>query len=76
MSTKFTYFRRCHICGGLSADAQDDHVGRCDQCGKAFAKFHYFDDRYSPVQSDAHLRPLFAAGEFEPVKGLTVHWTN
>ena len=71
-----TYFRRCHICYELTEGPEDDEVQRCKHCGKAFAKFQYFDDRYSPVQSDSHLRPVFADGEFEPVKGLTVHWTN
>lgn len=76
MSRLHTYFRRCHICGGLTEAVDDEHVQHCEICGKPFAKFQYFDDRYSPIQSDAHLRPLFAAGEFEPVRGLTVHWTN
>ena len=69
------YFRRCHMCDGLSFSKNDEGmIERCQHCKKAFARFQYFDDRLAPTQSDAHLRPIFASNEYEPIKGLTVHW--
>lgn len=70
---KPTYFRRCHICGEINS--RDQHyIEHCEKCGKPFARFHYFDDRYSPVQSDFTLRPPYLAGEYIPIQGLTVYW--
>lgn len=76
MSDQNSYFRRCHVCGGLTEFNGSEDIERCVHCEKAFARFQYFDDRMAPVQSDAHLRPVFAASEYEPVKGLTAHWTQ
>jgi hypothetical protein len=67
------YFRRCHICGETNTD-QNHTIDQCEKCGKPFAKFHYFDDRVSPVQSDITLRPPFLVGEYIPIQGLTVYW--
>jgi ribosomal protein L37AE/L43A len=71
-----TYFRRCHVCERVTGRSAHEHIERCEHCQKPFAKFSYFDDRYSPVATDNHLRPVFADGEFEPVRGLTVHWSG
>jgi hypothetical protein len=72
---KPTYFRRCHVCG--VTNTEDSHgIDHCMNCGKPFARFQYFDDRLSPVQSDLTLRPPFLAGEYIPIHGLTVYWES
>lgn len=71
---KPTYFRRCHVCGALNHVTDDYHVERCENCAKPIAKFHYFDDRFSPVLSDRTLRPVPLTSEFPPLQGLSVYW--
>lgn len=67
------YFRRCHLCGSLT-ESGDDHVERCACCHTAFARFQYFDDKYTPTVGDNVLRPVYTRAEFEPLQGLTVYW--
>ena len=73
---KPTYFRRCHICGELSHRNGHEHIERCDHCGKPMARFHYFDDRLTPIMSDRALRSPDLPGEFSPLFGLTVYWES
>ena len=73
---KPTYFRRCHLCNTISCLTNANKVDRCEHCEKPFAKFHYFDDRFSPVQGDRNLRPAFLNGEYVPIQGLTVYWES
>lgn len=69
------YFRRCHVCGQTNSE-HGHNIDHCSYCGKPFAKFHYFDDRTAPVQSDFTLRPPYLAGEYIPIQGLTVYWES
>ena len=71
---KPNYFRRCHMCGAVCQHEDHGNLDRCDTCGKPWAKFRYFDDRFTPVQSDRTLRPPQLNGEWEPINGLTVYW--
>jgi hypothetical protein len=73
MSKSNQLYRRCHVCGALNETGLS-HVERCAACRKPLAQFQYFDDRDTPVVSDAHLRPVYADGECIPIHGLTVHW--
>lgn len=73
---KPAYFRRCHICGALGTLDDGAHIKECQVCGKAWAKFQYFDDRFTPIQSDRTLRPPPLTGEWQPIKGLTVYWES
>ena len=72
-SNDIKYFRRCHICGAL-CETKDDHVHRCHQCDKPFAKFQYYDDRFTAVYADSAERPHYKDSEYIPIQGLTVHW--
>jgi hypothetical protein len=49
---------------------------KCSGCGKAWARFRYFDDRFTPILSDRLLRPQPLHGEWEPINGLTVYWES
>ena len=69
------YFRRCHVCGSTSF-SESHHMERCTHCHKPFAKFHYFDDRFTPIQSDLNLRSQSLPGEYLPLQGLTVYWDH
>lgn len=69
------YFRRCHICGSLN-ETKDEHVQRCTHCNKPFAKFQYYDDKYTPIFSDCQPLPEYREGEYIPIRGLTVYWGN
>ncbi len=68
------YFRRCHVCGALNHTADSAQIERCDDCSKPISKFHFFDDRYTPIQSDRTLRPPMLEGEYPPIQGLSVYW--
>ncbi len=70
------YFRRCHICGGVTEREGHKPIDYCDHCGKPMARFHYFDDRVTPVISDRTLRAPELPGEFSPLHGLTVYWES
>ena len=74
MKEKPFYFRRCHVCGGVTACEGKHHVEHCEHCGKPLARFQYYDDRFTPTQSDRNLRPSYLPGEFTPIQGLTVYW--
>jgi predicted nucleic acid-binding Zn-ribbon protein len=70
------YFRRCHLCGAVCYRDEHNHIQECEHCGKAWAKFHYFDDRLTPIQSDRTLRPAPHEGEWIAIQGLTVYWES
>ena len=70
-----THFRRCHVCNTISTQ-NDQRVERCEECGKAYAEFFYFDDKYLPVPSDFTLRPPLIEGEYQPIYGLTSCWSS
>jgi hypothetical protein len=70
------YFRRCHVCGALNHVTDNNHVERCELCDKPMAKFHFFDDRFTPTGSDRTLRAPPLEGEYSPIKGLTVYWES
>lgn len=70
------YFRRCHLCGTVCLKPNHEHIPHCEHCGKAWAKFQYFDDRFSPIESDRTLRPPPLEGEWIAIKGLTVYWES
>ena len=67
------HYRRCHLCGTLNQQTERK-VESCSCCGKHLCQFFYFDDRLTGVHCDTALRPLQLAGEFSPIKGLTVYW--
>jgi hypothetical protein len=73
---KSVYFRRCHICGSLNEMHENQRSGHCETCHKSLAPFQYFDDRFSPIQSDRTLRPPLLEGEFVPIHGLTAYWES
>ncbi len=68
------YFRRCHVCGAVNHIEEEVHIERCDHCAKPISKFHFFDDRFTPIQSDRTLRALPLDGEYVPIQGLSVYW--
>ncbi len=70
------YFRRCHICGAIGQSVGHARLANCLSCGKPFARFQYFDDRFTSIYSDRTLRPLQMAGEWIPIQGLTVYWES
>ena len=65
-------FRRCHICGSVCVAPKN--VRRCEDCGKPFAPFYYFNDEYTPVMAEGELRPEPLNGEWRPIHGLTAYW--
>lgn len=67
------YFRRCHMCDHVN-EVSGDKLEYCECCGKSFAPFFYFDDRYTSVLSDLSMRPPLIQGEYTPIQGLTVYW--
>lgn len=70
---KTTYaFRRCHVCSTL-CEAQYQ-VRRCQECGKPFAPFYYYNDQFQPIQLESGLRPPYREGEWRPIQGLTAYW--
>lgn len=73
---KPNYFRRCHMCGSVCQIEGHKGLDHCQQCGKHFARFQYFDDRFTSIYSDRTLRPLAVAGEWLPIHGLTVYWES
>ena len=73
---KPNYFRRCHMCGAVSEIENDCHIQCCENCGKPWARFRYFDDRLTPTQSDKALRTPLNEGEWIPINGLTVYWES
>ena len=42
-SQNLIHIRRCHICGCVNEEAQSQ-VLKCNQCGKYFAPFVFFDE--------------------------------
>jgi len=73
---KPNYFRRCHVCGQTTHIESKNFIERCAHCEKPWAKFQYFDDRFTPTQSDRTLRPPPLDGEWVPIQGLTVYWES
>lgn len=65
-------YRRCHICGALCEGAMQ--VKSCTACGKPFAPFYYFNDKFTPVQGEGSLRPPHIEGQWRPLQGLTAYW--
>jgi hypothetical protein len=65
-------FRRCHICGKLCESPAQ--IRRCSDCGKPFAPFYYFNDKFTPVQAEGGLRPPHVEGQWRPIHGLTAYW--
>jgi hypothetical protein len=68
------YFRRCHVCATLNHLEDSSYIERCAQCAKPIARFHFFDDRFTPIQSDRTLRTPPLEGEYPPLQGLSVYW--
>ena len=64
--------RRCHVCGHVCEDAR--RVRRCDECGKPFAPFYYYQDEFAPVALDQGLRAPDLPGRYRPIQGLTAYW--
>lgn len=70
------FFRRCHVCGSTT-QSQTDKVDVCKPCGKHFAPFFYFDERFIPVASEATVRPLnISHDKYNPIQGLTAYWNK
>lgn len=73
---KPNYFRRCHVCGAVCQKEGHGKIERCNSCNKHFARFQYFDDRFTLIYSDRTIRPLQVTGEWIPIQGLTVYWES
>lgn len=65
-------FRRCHVCGATCESSAQ--IRRCSDCGKPFAPFYYFDDKFSPIPLDQGLRAPDVKGQWRPIRGLTAYW--
>ncbi|HMN67218.1 MAG TPA: hypothetical protein PKC28_01645 [Bdellovibrionales bacterium] len=65
-------YRRCHVCG--TTCEEKSQIRRCTKCGKSFAPFFYFDDKFSPVLNAGGMRPPDLAGQWRPIHGLTAYW--
>jgi len=73
------HIRRCHVCGGVSEQA-DSAIHKCQHCGKHLAPFYYFDE--SKLEGIAELGPYLSVwknaelgtGTFNPIWGLSTYW--
>ena len=74
MAKALTQFRRCHVCGKVSAC--HERVEECLSCGKPFPRFYYFDDRATPVMAENGERPGFSQQTVNPLLGLTAYWDD
>jgi hypothetical protein len=70
MSEK-TYFRRCHICGGLNEN-KDENIEHCQFCGKAWAPFYFFNELARYTDADEVIEAK--EDEFQPIVGLSTYW--
>lgn len=68
------FLRKCHVCGHVNQSDVD--VDRCGHCRKALAPFFYFDAKKVLPLSDYQIRPVPFAGEYLPIRGLTVYWES
>ena len=69
------FYRKCHVCGRISQQ-QNEPVAECGHCAKPMAPFFYFNDQYVSIYSDDGERPSLAPGEYRPLRGLSVCWTE
>ena len=69
------YYRRCHKCDGvIEANECTKHVTECVFCNFPLAPFCFFDEKYSPVSSENHLRPVLSQEDYNPLQGLSAFW--
>jgi hypothetical protein len=51
-------------------------IERCGFCGKALARYFYFDEKYVSAESDSDERPPLLPGELRPLRGLSAWWSE
>jgi len=71
------HIRRCHVCGTLN-EHENSFTNRCDNCGKYFAPFYFFEEGdFKGVRDDElHLTVMKMKQGYHPLMGFSTYWED
>lgn len=72
---KVFHIRRCHVCDTVN-EGQNKFLLKCQDCGKHFAPFFYYDEGHQiQIRDDgAHTSVWSLIEGYHPLWGISTYW--